>query len=128
MSDVVQPMVFPYKPNGGFSYGEIWGSPKPAYDKTLPAAETLESQKRWQDLAFNTVETILDRYKAKYIAPANYPETNYRAGITPGKGTESEPAIIRISGTAAPSKQDFGIWLLVGGALVVMFALSRAGR
>jgi len=124
MSNPVNPLSFPYKPNGGFTNDEIWGRPSPSIDKSLPSADTQEAKLRIQKVAVDTLEKVIERYSNKYLPNDNVPSGNVRDYTQfPANEQDSIP-IIRISGTAAsPNYKNLITGLFVVGMGFVVFKL-----
>lgn len=125
MSDPVIPLTFPYKPNGGFTPSEIWGTPKPSKDPVTPDGSSFESNERIKKLVVNTLEDLVNYLEVKNgIKPAPEIASNYRDPNT-YPANETGP-VIHITGEAMPPpKTNWAPLILVGLTLFVIYAAVK---
>lgn len=125
MSDPVIPLTFPYKPNGGFTPSEIWGTPKPSMDPVVPDGSSFESRERIKKLAVSTLEDLVNYLEVKNgIKPAPEIVSNYRDSST-YPANETGPKIFITGEAMPPPKTNWGPLFMTGLALFVVWAAVK---
>jgi hypothetical protein len=126
MSTPVIPLTYPYNMGvAGILPEEIAATPKPAYDKALPSADTIEAKERLKKATYDTLTALVQSYRNR-IRPSSNPQLNMR-DYTSYPANEQDTrtdAVIHITGKPETANIT-GLVAIAIASLVLIVGLSR---
>jgi hypothetical protein len=126
MATDVVPVSFPYKPNGGWTHDEIWGTTGGPAPDGVPDGTPAEVKRRLAQTLIAGADTLLAALQSRVIPMGQIP-SGERAGV--GVPDVDSPPI-QVTGKAREITTAGMLFLfMIGGLLFInLFRDSRAAR